>query len=56
MKVRDRQARLIEIVRTGEKASVERLASLLDASRETIRRDLAHLAGPGKIRKVHGAR
>lgn len=54
MKIRDRQARLIEIVRTEEQASVERLAGLLEASRETIRRDLTHLAGLGKIRKVHG--
>lgn len=54
MTVRDRQARPIESVRTEENASVERLASLLDASRDTIRRDLAHLAGLGKIRKMHG--
>lgn len=54
MKVRNRQDRLVEIVRTEEQASVERLASLLGASRETIRRDLTHLAGLGKLRKVHG--
>ena len=54
MKVRDRQARLVEIVRQEERASVEMLASRLGASRETIRRDLTQLARRGEIRKVHG--
>lgn len=54
MKVRDRQAKLVEIVRKEERASVERLAALLGASRETIRRDLTQLAKLGKVRKVHG--
>ncbi len=54
MKVQKRQLKLVEIVRKKEKASVEELAQKLGASRETIRRDLAHLAKAGKIQKVHG--
>lgn len=54
MKVHDRQNKLIEIVRKKEKASVEDLAELLGASRETIRRDLTQLANSGKVQKIHG--
>ena len=54
MKIRDRHNRLVDIVRKRGKASVEELARLLDASRETIRRDLTRLAKAGKIQKVHG--
>lgn len=54
MKIKNRQDKLIEIVRRQEKASVEELAALLEASRETIRRDLTQLSGAGKILKVHG--
>lgn len=54
MKVHDRQAKLVEIVRKEEKASVETLAARLGASRETIRRDLTQLAKLGKVQKVHG--
>jgi DeoR family glycerol-3-phosphate regulon repressor len=54
MKVYARQNKLVEIVRRQEKASVGELAQLLDASRETIRRDLAQLANSNKIHKIHG--
>jgi len=54
MKVEKRQAKLVEIVRRNEKASVDELASLLETSRETVRRDLTHLSELGKILKVHG--
>jgi len=54
MKVRRRQNKIVDIVRTKESATVEELASQLDISRETIRRDLSDLAGTGKIHKVHG--
>ncbi len=54
MNIRDRQARLVEIVWKEEKATVEMLAERLGASRETIRRDLTRLAQQGKIQKVHG--
>ena len=54
MKVRRRQAKIVEIIRKNERASVDDLAVLLDISRETIRRDLTGLANSGKIQKVHG--
>ncbi len=54
LKVSKRQAKLVEIVRKNEKVSVEDLAASLDASRETIRRDLTELGKTGKIQKVHG--
>lgn len=54
MNIHMRQKKLVEIVRKKEKASVEELAALLDASRETIRRDLTQLATAGMIQKIHG--
>lgn len=54
MKLELRQTKLIEIVRRKEKVSVDELANLLGASRETIRRDLTQLSEIGKILKVHG--
>jgi len=54
MRVRQRQTKLVEIVRKKERASVEDLATYLEASRETIRRDLTELAKSGKIQKIHG--
>lgn len=54
MTIRKRQAKLVEIVRRQEKVSVEELATILNASRETIRRDLTQLSEIGKILKVHG--
>lgn len=54
VKIKMRQDKLVEIVRRQEKASVDELAALLGASRETIRRDLSQLSETGKILKVHG--
>ena len=54
MKKRDRQSKLVDLVRDREKVSVEDLAAALGASRETIRRDLSDLARAGTILKVHG--
>ncbi len=54
MKPKERHRKLVEIVRKRESASVEFLAEVLGASRETIRRDLTHLAKQGTIEKVHG--
>lgn len=45
---------IVEIVNRDGKASVEALADNLDASRETIRRDLTELDRQGLLRKVHG--
>ncbi len=54
MRLHERQAKLVEIVRKEERASVERLAAVLGASRETVRRDLTQLTKEGKVQKVHG--
>jgi len=54
MRVKSRQKRIVEIVRSEGQASVEQLATLLDISRETIRRDLTDLSNLGKIQKKHG--
>ena len=54
MNIKARQAKLIETVRRQGKVSVEDLAAILGASRETIRRDLTYLSELGKIQKVHG--
>ena len=54
MKVKRRHRKLVEIIREKESASVEELAGRLEASRETIRRDLTKLSRQGKIQKVHG--
>ncbi|MDH3743017.1 MAG: DeoR/GlpR family DNA-binding transcription regulator [Hyphomicrobiales bacterium] len=54
MKVKLRQAKIVEVIRKNEQVSVDELAALLDISRETVRRDLIDLANSGKVQKVHG--
>lgn len=54
MKPKLRQDRIVDILRQQERISVEALADLLSASRETIRRDLNDLADRGEVRKFHG--
>ncbi len=54
MKIKKRHSKLIEIVRRKGKVSVGELSDLLEASSETIRRDLTQLSEQGKILKVHG--
>ena len=54
MKPEERRRRIAELVKEANRASVEELASLLDTSRETVRRDLALLSEQGVLRKVHG--
>ena len=54
MKIRRRQAALVAQVRKRGRVSVDELAALLGASRETIRRDLTELARQGRVDKVHG--
>jgi len=54
MPLEDRRSEIVDFVRAEAKASVDRLAQALGASRETIRRDLAELDRRGLIRKVHG--
>jgi DeoR/GlpR family transcriptional regulator of sugar metabolism len=54
MRPRDRQLRIVDLVATRGKMTVEQLALDFSVSAETIRRDLTFLAANGKIRKVHG--
>ena len=54
MKVQNRQSRIVAEVRAHGKATVEHLATLTSASRETIRRDLTVLENLGKLQKFHG--
>lgn len=54
MKPKEREARILEIVRADGEASVEALASRFAVSAETIRRDLHALASTGALHKVRG--
>jgi DeoR family glycerol-3-phosphate regulon repressor len=54
MRPRDRQLRIIDLVRTEGKVTVEELARKFTSSAETIRRDLTFLSANGKIKKIHG--
>jgi DeoR/GlpR family transcriptional regulator of sugar metabolism len=54
MKIKQRQSKIVEIVRKQERVTVDRLATILEISRETIRRDLTDLANSNRIRKFHG--
>lgn len=54
MRIRERREHVLSILRQRQRASVDELAEELDASHETIRRDLTELAVRGLIRKFHG--
>lgn len=54
MKIAARRDAIIEIIEREKHAAVEDLASALDASKETIRRDLAYLDSLGRLQKYHG--
>ncbi len=54
MKAKERQRKILEIVRQQDRATVEELSSLLGISYETVRRDLTDLAKTGKVQKIHG--
>lgn len=54
MKGKERQRKILEIVRKQDRATVEELSTLLGISYETVRRDLTDLAKVGKIQKIHG--
>lgn len=45
---------ILRAVRSGEAAQVAELARRFGVSEMTVRRDLAHLAGEGKLIRVHG--
>lgn len=54
MSPKRRREKILELVRHRGKASVEELAEVFSASRETIRRDLNALSETGILEKVHG--
>jgi DeoR family glycerol-3-phosphate regulon repressor len=54
VKPRDRQDRILQIVRKDGAASVEALAETFAVSVETVRRDLHDLASTGALHKVRG--
>ena len=54
MRPRDRQLRIIDLVRTQGKVSVDELTQRFSSSAETIRRDLSQLSADGKLKKIHG--
>lgn len=54
MKPAERREQILTLVGQNDRMSVEHLAALLGASRETVRRDLTSLSGRGLLRKVHG--
>lgn len=54
MRVSERRERIHALVRQKQRVTVDALAQELDASHETIRRDLSDLAIRGLVRKFHG--
>ena len=54
MLTHDRQTKILSILKERGSATVAMLTEVLDASESTVRRDLAFLAGEGKLNKVHG--
>ena len=54
MRESDRRARLVEHLRVDGRASVAQLASSLDVTPSTIRRDLQRLAGDGRLVRTYG--
>ncbi|MCB2140453.1 MAG: DeoR/GlpR transcriptional regulator [Rhodobacteraceae bacterium] len=50
-----RRDEIVAFVSLKKEVSVEELASRLDVSRETVRRDLALLDDAGRLRKYHGS-
>ena len=54
MTPKDRQAKIANIIRQQNRATVNELSDLLDISKETIRRDLTALAKAGVVQKFHG--
>jgi DeoR/GlpR family transcriptional regulator of sugar metabolism len=54
MRPDERRSAILELLREQKKVTVDHLADTLDASRETIRRDLSELAISGLLRKFHG--
>ncbi|MCK5919022.1 MAG: DeoR/GlpR transcriptional regulator [Cocleimonas sp.] len=54
MRPKQRQLKIIDMLRRTGRVNVDELTTEFNASAETIRRDLSVLAHSGKIQKVHG--
>lgn len=54
MRPADRHEKIVRLVHKAGEISVDELAQTLDASRETIRRDLSNLDALGRLKKFHG--
>lgn len=54
MKPAYRHRRIVELVHAQSRVTVDQLADLLEASHETVRRDLSVLSEQGLLRKIHG--
>ena len=50
----ERHARILEIARSDGRVEVAHLATELDVTPETVRRDLTALERQGQLRRVHG--
>lgn len=50
----DRQSKIIKLVNTHQKIEVSKLATLLNVSQVTIRKDLDHLEEEGLLSREHG--
>lgn len=50
----ERRSRIVELLRTGARASTAKLARELGVSRETVRRDLLSMESEGLLQRVHG--
>ncbi len=55
LKSRERQARIITILRQSGSLSIAEMATIAGVSAETIRRDAHQLAENGEVEKLHGA-
>ncbi len=54
MNANARQKKILQVLASRDGATVESLATLLDVSGMTVRRDLAQLERAGRIRRTHG--
>ena len=54
LKIAERQARILEMVREKGFASIEHLAAHFDVTTQTIRRVVNRLCDQGLLRRIHG--
>lgn len=54
MWAKDRHHRIVSLLATRERVSLENLAAEFGVSRETLRRDIVQLEAEGRLKRVHG--